>query len=142
MNNHQVRYSIFPFTFSRMPAQQLLLVNQAGEFIFISSEDFNSFINGSLDTESQTFLDLKSKHFLTDTDKETAIDLLATKLRTRKGFLRNFTALHIVVVTTRCNFCCDYCHASSTLPEQKDGDMSLDTAKKVVNMIFCSPLQQ
>jgi len=139
MNDRQVGYLIFPFTFCRMPAQHLLLVNQAGEFIFISSEDFNSFINGSLDTEGQIFLDLKSKHFVSDTDKETAIDLLATKLRTRKGFLRNFTALHMVVVTTRCNFRCDYCHASSTSPEQRDGDMSLDTAKKVVNMIFRSP---
>ena len=124
---------------SSLANQQLLLVNQAGEFIFISSEDFNSFINGSLDTESQIFLDLKSKHFVTDTDKETAIDLLATKLRTRKGFLRNFTALHMIVVTTRCNFRCDYCHASSTSADQKSGDMSLDTAKKAVNMIFRSP---
>ena len=139
MNDYQVRYLIFPLTFCRMPAQQLLLVNQAGEFIFISSEDFNSFINGSLDTESRIFLDLKSKHFITDTDKETPIDLLATKLRTRKGFLRNFTALHMVVVTTRCNFRCDYCHASSTPAEQKSGDMPLDTAKRVVNMIFRSP---
>jgi uncharacterized protein len=139
MNDCRARYLIFPFTFCRMPAQQLLLVNQAGEFIFISSEDFNSFIIGSLDTKSQTFLDLKSKHFVTDTDKDTTVDLLATKLRTRKGFLRNFTALHMVVVTTRCNFCCDYCHASSTPSEQKTGDMSLDTAKKVVNMIFRSP---
>jgi len=139
MNGHQVRYLIFPFTFCRMPDQQLLLVNQAGEFTFICSEDFNLFINGSLDIESQVFLDLKSKHFVTDTDKETLIDLLATKLRTRKGFLKNFTALHMIVVTTRCNFCCDYCHASSTSPEQKSGDMSLDTAKKAVNMIFRSP---
>ena len=139
MNGYQVRYLIFPFTFSRMPAQQVLLVNQAGEFIFISPEDFNSFINESLDTESQIFLDLKSKHFVSDTDKETAIDLLATKLRTRKAFLRNFTALHMVVVTTRCNFRCDYCHASSTTYEQQSGDMSLDTAQKIVNMIFRTP---
>lgn len=139
MNGHQVRYLIFPFTFIRMPAQQVLLVNQAGEFIFISTEDFNSFINESLDTESQIFLDLKSRHFVSDTDKETAIDLLATKLRTRKAFLRNFTALHMVVVTTRCNFRCDYCHASSISSEQQSGDMSLDTAKKVVSMIFRSP---
>jgi len=122
-----------------MPDQHLLLVNQAGEFTFIASEDFNLFINGALDIESQVFLDLKSKHFVTDTDKETLIDLLATKLRTRKGFLKNFTALHMIVVTTRCNFCCDYCHASSISPEQKSGDMSWDTAKKVVNMIFRSP---
>jgi uncharacterized protein len=139
MSEYQVRYLIFPFTFCRMPAQQLLLVNQAGDFTFISSEDFNLLINGSLNIESQVFLNLKSKHFLTDTDKETAVDLLATKLRTRKGFLRNFTALHMIVVTTRCNFRCDYCHASSTSPEQKDGDMTLDTAQKVVDMVFRSP---
>jgi len=139
IDDQRTKYLIFPFTFHRLPGRQLLLVNQAGEFIFISSEDFNSFINELLDTESQIFLDLKSKHFVTDTDKETTIDLLATKLRTRKGFLRNFTALHMIVVTTRCNFRCDYCHASSTSPEQKDGDMTLDTVQKVVNMIFHSP---
>jgi hypothetical protein len=94
MIDQQTKYLIFPFTFHRLQHQQLLLVNQAGEFIYTSSEDFNSFINESLDTESQIFLNLKSKQFLTDTDKETAINLLATKLRTRKGFLRKFTALH------------------------------------------------
>ena len=139
MIDQSTKYLIFPFTFHRLPHQQLLLVNQVGEFIFISSENFNFFINGALDIESPIFLDLKSKHFVTDTDKETPIDLLATKLRTRKGFLKNFTALHMIVVTTRCNFRCDYCHASSTSPDQKSGDMSLDTAKKAINMVFRSP---
>jgi len=139
INDKRTNYLIFPFTFHRLPDQELLLVNQAGEFIFISSQDFDSFINGLLGTKSQIFLDLKSKHFVTDTDKQRAIDLLATKLRTRKGFLRNFTALHMIVVTTRCNFRCDYCHASSTAPEQRDGNMALGTAEKVVDMIFRSP---
>jgi uncharacterized protein len=139
MDDQRTKYLIFPFTFRRLPRQQLLLVSQVGEFIFISSEDFNSFLNGALDIESRIFLDLKSKHFVTDTDKETLIDLLATKLRTRKRFLENFTALHMIVVTTRCNFRCDYCHSSSTSPDQKSGDMSLDTAKKAVNMVFRSP---
>ncbi len=139
IDNQRTKYLIFPFTFHRLLGHQLLLVNQAGEFIFISSKDFNSFINESLNTASHIFLDLKSKHFVSDSDQETAINLLATKLRTRKAFLKNFTALHMVVVTTRCNFRCDYCHASSTSCEQKNGDMLPDTAKKVVNMIFQSP---
>lgn len=139
MNSQQTKYLIFPFTFHRLPNRQLLLVSQAGEFIFISSEGFNLLLNEELDTQSQIFFDLKSRHFVTDTDKETAIDLLATKLRTRKGFLRNFTALHMIVVTTRCNFRCDYCHASSVSPEEKSGDMSWNTAQKVVDMVFFSP---
>lgn len=134
-------YFIFPFTFRRMPDRQLLLVNQGGEFLFISSEDFGLFINGALNKKSEIFLDLKSKHFLTDIDLETPINLLATKLRTKKGFLKNFTALHMIVVTTRCNFRCNYCHASSSSHQDKAGDMSWDTAFKTVNMIFNSPSQ-
>jgi His-Xaa-Ser system radical SAM maturase HxsB len=134
----ETKYLIFPFTFRRMPDQQLLLVNQTGEFIFISSEDFSLFVNEALDNASLPFLDLKSKHFVTDTGEETPVRLLATKLRTKKGFLKNFTALHMIVITTRCNFRCDYCHASSSSHQDKSGDMSWDTALKVVNMIFRS----
>jgi hypothetical protein len=55
---------------------------------------------------------LKSKHFLRDSSSLTPITLLATKYRTKKSFLAGFTALHIFVVTLRCDHSCLYCQVS------------------------------
>jgi sulfatase maturation enzyme AslB (radical SAM superfamily) len=45
----------------------------------------------------------------------------------------------MVVVTLRCNQICSYCHASSKDVNAKNYDMDLNTARKVVDMIFESP---
>jgi len=140
MSNYPPPYFLFPFQFSRINEKdEVLLVNEVGEFKFVKSEIFNKLINYSLDTNSQIFLDLKGKHFVTDTEIYPVVDLLATKYRTKKAFLRNFTTLHMVVVTLRCNGCCRYCHASSEPPEQLQWDMTPSIARKVVNTIFQSP---
>lgn len=101
--------------------------------------DFDVLAKGDLDTDSTLALDLKSKHFLGDADLETSVELLSTKLRTRKGYLRSFTSLHMVVVTAYCNCRCEYCQASSRAPEVGLLSMSTDTARQVVGMIFQSP---
>lgn len=132
-------YSILPFTFKRLPGGRLLLVNQAGEFIFIHSSDFNDLLNQSLDTNSSIYFDLKGKHFIADSDLDIAQEMVAIQLRSRKSFLRYFTSLHMVVVTARCNFICDYCHASSAALEQKHSDMTSEVVKKTVDLIFSSP---
>lgn len=63
--------------------------------------------------------------------------MVATKLRSRKAFLRDFTALHMVVLTGYCNCNCDYCHASSEeLSSLSNENMSCSTGEKVVDMIF------
>jgi len=106
------------------------------------STTFEKFISYQIDTKSPAFLDLKGKHFVTDSDVVPIVDLLATKYRTRKAFLKNSTALHMMVVTIRCNHCCRYCHASSEHPENAGWDMTPTTAKKVVDMIFRTPSPQ
>jgi len=83
------------------------------------------------------FLDLKAKQFATDTALEPALNMLATKYRTKKAFLNDFTTLHMVVPTIRCNCRCLYCQVSS----RADGtvgtaDMSADTARKIVRTIM------
>lgn len=132
-------YTVLPFNFVRFPGRELLLVNQAGEWLFVKSDDFNRFIQDELLPSDEVFLNLKAKHFITDTDIEPVIDMLAIKYRSKKGFLRNFTVLHMVVVTARCNFTCKYCHASSEGLDKTLWDMSPSTARKVVDMIFQTP---
>jgi His-Xaa-Ser system radical SAM maturase HxsB len=117
----------------------VLLTNPAGEFLFLSPSDFEALIHGELATGRGIALDLESRHFIAGPSADAAVDLLATQLRTRKGFLRDFASLHMVVVTGCCNFRCDYCQASSAPPEFEGLNMSRDTARAVVDMVFQTP---
>ena len=56
-------YQILPFRFKRFDDKNILLANEAGEFLFLSIEEFKDMISYKLHTKSTTFLDLKSKHF-------------------------------------------------------------------------------
>ena len=131
-------YQILPFRFMRFD-KEVLLVNEVGEFIFISENEFKKLLNYKLETKSEAFRDLKSKHIITDSDITFPTYLLATKYRTKKSFLNNFTALHIFIITLRCNQKCRYCQASSEDETKTEYDMDINTAKKCVDIAFKSP---
>ena len=133
-------YSILPCRFMRF-GNERLLVNEAGEFIFISENDFARLRHYQLDIKDEIFLNLKTRHIVTDTDPALPIYLLATKYRTKKSFLNDFTALHIFIITLRCNQKCKYCQASSEDETRTEYDMSIETAKKSVDLVFKSPSQ-
>lgn len=131
-------YTILPYRFMRF-GKEVLLVNEAGEYIFLSENDFSRLRNHLLDIKDEIFLNLKNKHIVTDTDPILPVYLLATKYRTKKSFLNDFTALHILIITLRCNQKCKYCQASSEDETQFEFDMDIKTAKKSVDMVFESP---
>jgi uncharacterized protein len=137
----EVDYIILPLKFMRHPENQRLLVNEVGEYIYLTEEEFENLTCYQLQPHSRTYYDLKSKHFLSDSDSSlpSQINLLATKYRTKKAYLRCFTSLHMVVVTLRCNQICNYCQASSKDDTARSYDMDVDTSRIVVDMIFKSP---
>jgi len=68
-----------PFRFSPVASNRMLVVNEVGEFYFLDRETFERVVSYDLDPASGIFLDLKGKHFLTDTAVTQVIDLLDTK---------------------------------------------------------------
>jgi His-Xaa-Ser system radical SAM maturase HxsB len=132
-------YRLLPFRFMRWDGTDLLVTNEAGEFTFLSTSEFERFVSGGLDPRSTTFRTLKSKHFLTDTGLEVPIALLATKYRTKMAFLDGFTKLHLFVVTLRCDHSCPYCQVSRVNADRTRFDMSRDTAERAVALMFQSP---
>jgi len=137
--NNSKLYRLLPFRFKKFSNDEVFISNEVGEFIFISKDDFKKLVTYQLDFQSGTFLNLKSKQILTDTEIEPVIEMLATKYRTKKSFLNNFTALHMVVPTLRCNSNCKYCQVSRKDINAKHSDMDKITAKKTVDLIFKSP---
>lgn len=132
-------YQLLPFRFERFNDNQYLLTNEVGEYVFLSNDDFHAFVNGKLDEHSVLFYDLASKQIATTDKVEDVVQMLATKFRTKKSILRDFTSLHMIVPTLRCNSSCIYCQVARKNMDDHSADMSKKTAKNVVKTIFQSP---
>lgn len=132
-------YQLLPFRFERFDENKYLLTNEVGEYIFLSNEDFQCFVDGKLDEHSEIFYDLASKQIATTDKTEDVVRMLATKFRTKKSILRDFTSLHMIVPTLRCNSSCIYCQVARKNMDDHSADMTKKTAKNVVKTIFQSP---
>jgi His-Xaa-Ser system radical SAM maturase HxsB len=132
-------YQLLPFRFQRWPGEEVLLVNDTGEFIFLPAGRFAALVAHRLEREDDAYPELKAKHFLADTSVGLAVDLLATQYRTRKSFLEGFTRLHLFVVSLRCDHSCHYCQVSRVSPNRERYDMSEETARRAIDLMFRSP---
>lgn len=132
-------YRILPYRFMPLDGDSYVLTNMVGEFVVADRKDLEEFSRGELFYESELYKELKSKHFLIDKDSDVALDLLALKVRTSLGSLANFTGLHIFVVTLRCEHSCPYCQVSRANNDQREFDMTRETALKSLDLAFRSP---
>lgn len=132
-------YQLLPFRFERFNDTEYLLTNEVGEYIFLQNEDFHRFVNGEMDVHSDLFYDIESKQIATIDKVEDVVSMLATKFRTKKSILRDFTSLHMVVPTLRCNSSCIYCQVARKNRDDHSADMTKQTAKNIVKTIFQSP---
>ena len=132
-------YQLLPFRFERFNDTEYLLTNEVGEYIFLQNEDFHRFVTGEMDVHSDLFYDIESKQIATIDKVEDVVSMLATKFRTKKSILRDFTSLHMVVPTLRCNSSCIYCQVARKNRDDHSADMTKQTAKNIVKTIFQSP---
>lgn len=130
---------LLPFQFSRFDNNDYLLVNESGEYIFLSNEDFHNLINGNLSPSSPCYCDLKSRHFIYTEHLTETLEMVSAKYRTRKRFISDFTVLHMMVITLKCTNKCSYCQVSAEDDDAKGFDMSPEVARRVVDTIFNSP---
>ena len=129
-----------PFNFMRLNGNTLI-TNMGGDFLILPSGTFHRFVNYNIYPTEPIYLDLKAKQFIYNESPDLPTQLLATQYRTKKSFLRDFTALHMVVVTVRCDQKCKYCQVSSEHADASKFDMTTETAKKCVDLIFTTPSQ-
>ncbi len=110
-----------------------LLTADTGEFVFLSPQQFRAFLRGDLNEGEPLYAEMRHKGFF---KHDVDLDGMAQKLRRKKAFLNHGPHLHIVITTLRCNQACRYCHASRAEMDRVDTDMSLATARKVVDLAF------
>lgn len=132
-------HHLLPFRFIKLDGDRYLLSNFVGEHLVIPHETLRQLIKHELTPQSQYYDDLKSRHFLLDSDSRVALDLLAVKYRTKQQLLANFTALFLFVVSLRCDHSCPYCQVSRQSTDRHSFDMQLEHAELAIEFLFRSP---
>ena len=131
-------YQILPLKFERLH-NSVFVSNLVGEFLILSNEEFDDFVQHRVSQNSPTYNDLHSKHFLVNNPNSVTLELLALKLRTKLSRLSNFTALHMFVVSLRCEHSCPYCQVSRQSDDKIAYDMTEEVAEKALKLTFKSP---
>lgn len=131
------KYSLLPFRFSRIENQEIL-VNEVGDFLITPNGTSQKIIERKINDE-ELYKDLIANYFISEAPIPPLIDNLATRYRTKKAFLNNFTTLHIFVMTLRCNQNCTYCQASARTSDHDSHDISYETLNYSINLMFLSP---
>jgi len=124
------------FRFRKL-GKKYLLTNDIGDFVFLKEKEFDDLTSGKLKKDGNIYGALDNKHFTSESwNCENCQARMTQKYAWRHRYLGQGPSLHIIVVTLRCDHACIYCHASSKSMGRKDLDMTEETAKKVVDMIF------
>src|SRR5262249_15065066 len=132
-------YSLLPFRFTELDAENYVLSNIAGEHLIANKNVLPPLINHQLDPDHPTYIELRARHFLVDDKTSIAPELLAIKLRTRYKRLSEFTGLHIFVVSLRCEHSCPYCQVSRQSQDKQQYDMTEGMASKAIDLTLRSP---
>ncbi len=132
-------YLVLPHRVGAIPgSDRLLVTTDAGDFRFLSRVDYQALRSNGL-APGDLFDDLLAKHIIAVGSAVTATRLRDAKIRTRKAFLRDAQTLHIFVVTLRCDHSCPYCQVSRQGEGCHAFDMSAETGRAVVDLLFQSP---
>ncbi|NVZ65215.1 His-Xaa-Ser system radical SAM maturase HxsB [Pseudomonas gingeri] len=137
-------YRLLPFRFLRLDDasdKNILLTAETGEYLFAPETLLNRLVRKELEVESSTYKDLLARHFIYEPGGHDPIPEMAAQYRGRKSFLLDGPALHIFVVTLRCNHTCQYCQVSRAPQGDAGHDMSAEDALHAVERVFESPSQ-
>lgn len=129
-------YALLPFNFVRL-SQKEVLINELGDMIIAPEGTVHSIINRTLYDE-ELYKTLVSNFFVSEELIPSLLDIYASRLRAKKGFMDDGTSLHIFVLTLRCNQNCIYCQALSQEEVSKHCSMSKDDMTASVKLMFCS----
>jgi uncharacterized protein len=135
-------WELLPFQFERLAADRVLVTNMIGEHLLVSSEELEAIVNRRLPASSPLVRRLRGKHIIRAEGESLPLELLALKARTRYRRLPESTGLHIFVVSLRCEHSCPYCQVSRRSSDKAQFDMTEETARKALAMVFESPSAQ
>src|ERR1700761_8568563 len=134
-------YYLMPFRFHRLTTEKEIIVNEVGDYLILPTGTVERIIKREIDKyiDAELYGDLMTNFFISERVVSPLIDILATRYRTKKSFLNNFTSLHLFVITLRCEHTCHYCQVSRVTTDKDAFDMSLTHINKGIDLMLQSP---
>jgi len=111
----------------------VLVTNDAGEWHVMSGADYGRYLAGRVTDEEPLGAALAGKDFFRD---HLDFARMGAALSARHLLDWPGPSVHTLVVTRRCNLKCSYCHASVVGEGDASTDMSVETARKAVDLVF------
>ncbi len=137
--SQQGQYELLPFRFESLEGNDVVLTNFVGEFVILKRDKLDEVVKKQLSPTDATYSLLRSRHFIKEASDKASIELLGLKTRTKYSNIRNFTNLHLFVVSLRCDHSCQYCQVSRQSENKAAFDMTEETADKALQIVFRSP---
>ena len=131
------KYALLPFNFTRISGKEVL-INELGDFLFAPIGTAQKIVNHSIGDE-ELYKSLVANSFISEELLPSLLDIYASRLRLKKSFLDDKTALHIFVLTLRCNQNCVYCQASSREEGSIHCSMTNEMMEASIKLMFRSP---
>jgi His-Xaa-Ser system radical SAM maturase HxsB len=132
-------YELLPFRFESLDEDDVVLTNFVGEFVILKRGKLDEVVQKRLSPSDETYSILRSRHFIKEASDTASIQLLGLKTRTKYSNIRNFTNLHLFVVSLRCDHSCPYCQVSRQSENKAAFDMTEETADQALKIVFRSP---
>lgn len=135
------QYYLLPFRFHRLTSEKEIIVNEVGDYLTFPPGTFERIVKHQIskDSDQELFGDLVANFFISEERISPLIDVLATRYRTKKSFLDHFTALHLFVISLRCEHTCHYCQVSRVTQDKAKYDMSIEHINKGIDLMLKSP---
>ncbi|MCU9947120.1 His-Xaa-Ser system radical SAM maturase HxsB [Pseudomonas sp. PDM13] len=135
-------YRLLPFRFMRIEGDSrddVLITSDTGEYLFIPESQLPVIVHRQLPPDDPLYKNLLARHFIREPGGHDPLPEMAAQYRSRKSFLFGGPALHLFVVTLRCNHTCQYCQVSRAPLAGAGHDMSAEHALDAVSRLFESP---
>jgi His-Xaa-Ser system radical SAM maturase HxsB len=125
--------------FERLAPNRYLAANLVGDVLLLSAVELDRIASLELAPGDGLYERAFSKLLIARRGQRSQLQLLALRLRSRMAFLREPTALHIFVVTLRCEHSCPYCQVSRRSADRDRYDMSEETAMQGLAIALSAP---
>jgi len=130
---------LLPLRFERLRHDRYFVSNVVGEGMLLNREQLERLVSLELSPGNGLYERAFEKLLIAVKGQSSQLQLLAMRLRSRMAFLQQPTALHIFVVTLRCEHSCPYCQVSRSSVDRDRFDMSEDTATRALRIALAAP---
>ena len=130
------KYELLPFNFTRLSEREVL-INELGDMLITPVGTAQKIVDHTIENK-ELYKSLVANFFISEELIPSLLDVYASRLRMKKSFLDDKAALHIFVLTLRCNQNCVYCQASSREEGSVHCSMTYEMMEASVRLMFRS----